>query len=77
VAPVLGPPSGTVTITAGSEQCSATVGQGQCTLTFATPGQRTINAHYAGNGNYLGSTSAAVTLDVRAWKLYLPLARRT
>ena len=57
-----GTPSGSVTVRASTnETCSATVGRGSCTLTFATGGSRTLTATYSGDGNFLGSTSATAT----------------
>jgi FtsP/CotA-like multicopper oxidase with cupredoxin domain len=55
-------PTGTVTVTAKTgESCTGTVAAGSCSppLTFVTTGKRTMTANYAGDANFLGSTSAA------------------
>jgi hypothetical protein len=58
-------PTGIVTVNASTgETCSATLPASSCNLIFATGGSRTLTATYAGNTNFLGSTSAAVTQKV-------------
>jgi hypothetical protein len=58
-------PSGVVTVKASTgETCSATLPASSCNLIFATGGSRTLTATYAGNTNFLGSTSAAVNQGV-------------
>lgn len=58
-------PTGTVTVKASTgEVCSATLPASSCNLTFATGGSRTVTATYAGNTNFLGSTSAVVNQGV-------------
>jgi hypothetical protein len=58
-------PTGIVTVKASSgEACSATLPVSSCNLIFAVGGSRTLTATYAGNTNFLGSTSAAVTQRV-------------
>jgi len=49
-----------------SDVTATTKATGQITLTtsFASPGQRTYYATFAGNGSYLASTSSAVTVNV-------------
>lgn len=56
-APGGGTPSGTVTVSDGVNGCSATVATGSCSASFSTLGTRTITATYAGNANYLGSST--------------------
>jgi hypothetical protein len=53
--------SGTVTGTAGSSSAIAS-GTATATVSFPTPGAQSITAVYSGDGNYLGSTSAAITV---------------
>ena len=63
-----GTPTGTVTFkdgaaTIGTGTLSAT-GSAQVTGTFTTPGNHSLTAVYAGDGDFLGSTSAAVSQSV-------------
>jgi Ca2+-binding RTX toxin-like protein len=60
VAPVsgTGTPTGTVTVTDGTVSCTGTVAAGQCSLTFATVGARSLTASYNGDSNFTPSTSA-------------------
>ncbi|MEP7325463.1 MAG: Ig-like domain repeat protein [Gemmatimonadota bacterium] len=51
-APGNGTPTGTVTVSAGSDSCSAPVSAGQCDLTFTSSGAKTITAAYPGDGNF-------------------------
>lgn len=63
-----GIPSGTVMATASSGQsCSSALvlGAGNCQLTFTAAGSPTITAAYSGDGNFLASTSAAVSQTVQ------------
>jgi hypothetical protein len=52
-------PTGTYTVTggAGDPTCSGTLtaGAGTCSLTFTTPGVRTVTVAYGGDSNYTGS----------------------
>ncbi len=57
-APGGGIPTGNVTVSDGTSSCTATVAAGQCSLTFTSPGARTLTATYEGDTNYNGSTSA-------------------
>ena len=75
--PGSGTPTGNVTVTDGVNSCTATNAVGQCTITYATPGPRTLTATYVGDMNYNASpvssgashtvnqanTTAAVTSD--------------
>ncbi len=47
-------PTGNVTVSAPNTtgDCTATVATGTCSLTFTTPGSKTITATYAGDANY-------------------------
>jgi FtsP/CotA-like multicopper oxidase with cupredoxin domain len=67
-----GTPSGSVTVTASTgETCTGTLtaGAGNCSLIFNTGGARTLIATYAGNANFLGSTSAAANQMVSSLTL--------
>ena len=58
VAPGSGSPTGTVTVGDGIATCSAAASAGSCTLSFASPGPKTLTATYAGNANFLPSVSS-------------------
>ena len=59
-----GSPTGNVTVTDGTAQCTGTVAAGTCTLTPTTAGAKTLTATYAGDGVFDGSTSAGVSHTV-------------
>jgi large repetitive protein len=57
-APGAGTPSGTVTAQDGSgAMCSASVATGSCALAPTAVGSKTLALSYAGDGNFLGSSS--------------------
>ena len=58
IAPASGTPTGNVTVSDGTVSCTATVAAGQCSLTFTSPGARSLTAAYTGDSNFTGSTSA-------------------
>jgi hypothetical protein len=51
-APGDGTPTGNVTFTAGADSCVVPVSAGSCSLTFTSPGAKTITASYPGDGNF-------------------------
>jgi len=53
-----GTPTGNVTVSDGSNPCTATVAAGQCEITFTTAGSKTLTATYAGDSDFDVSTSA-------------------
>jgi predicted outer membrane repeat protein len=57
--PSAGTPSGSVTISDQTVQCTGTLtaGAGSCALTFASPGSKTLTATYSGDSNFTGSVS--------------------
>jgi hypothetical protein len=55
-----GTPTGTVTVSDGTDSCSGTVAQGSCSLTPSSAGSVTLTAAYAGDANFASSTSAGV-----------------
>ena len=55
-APITGNVNLTVNGNAGNCSAAAAIGAGQCDLIFTAPGNRTITAAYAGDGNYGNST---------------------
>ncbi|MFT3746473.1 MAG: MBG domain-containing protein [Pyrinomonadaceae bacterium] len=64
VAPATGTPTGNVTVTDGSQTCTAPVAAGTCNLTSTTSGTKTITATYTGDANFTGSTSQSVQHNV-------------
>jgi hypothetical protein len=62
-------PSGSVTVTASSgESCTGVLSNflvGGCSITFTTPGTRTLRASYGGDANYQSSASATVRTKTR------------
>lgn len=52
--------TGNVTVSDGTDSCTAAVSAGTCNLTSTTLGAKTITATYAGDANYNGSTSSGV-----------------
>ncbi len=59
-APGAGTPTGNVTVGDGVNSCVAAVGLGGCAITLTTVGTRPLTAVYAGDANFLTSTSAVV-----------------
>jgi large repetitive protein len=58
VGPGAGTATGNVTVSDGTNSCTATVAAGSCSLTSLTAGAKTIVATYAGDTNFLTSASA-------------------
>jgi hypothetical protein len=58
VAPGAGTPTGNVTVSDGTNSCTATVAAGTCTITITTAGTTNFTATYAGDTSFVGSTSA-------------------
>jgi hypothetical protein len=60
-------PTGTVTISGQSSGCTSPVtlvnGAGSCTVTFSTPGSKTLTASYSGDAGHASSTGT-LTLNV-------------
>ncbi len=65
-APGGGTPSGTVTVSDGTQSCNASVAVGTCSITFNSTGGRSVTATYASDGNFAGSTSAGLSHTVSA-----------
>jgi CSLREA domain-containing protein/uncharacterized repeat protein (TIGR01451 family) len=63
-APGGGSPGGNVTVSDGTDSCTATAAAGSCTITFTSAGAKTLVATYAGNANYNGSASAGAAHTV-------------
>lgn len=58
-APGAGTPTGTVTVTSGTEACSAPVAAGACSIAWPGSGTFLVTASYAGDGNFAPSAAAA------------------
>ncbi len=57
-------PTGTVKVSGGGGSCTATVAEGNCSLTFAQSGEQTLTAAYSGDANYSPSQSTGFQLQV-------------
>ncbi len=55
--PGVGTPTGTVTVTDGTQSCSVSVAAGTCNIAFASPGSKTLTAQYGGDSFFNGVTS--------------------
>src|SRR5207249_2339845 len=65
-APGSGTPTGTVTVSDGTQSCGASVATGSCSIAFGSAGARNVTATYPGDGNFATSTSTAVSHTVGA-----------
>jgi len=59
-APGSGTPTGTVTVSDGTQSCNGSVAAGSCSITFSSAGARSVTASYPGDGNFASSTSGGV-----------------
>lgn len=59
-APGSGTPTGTVTVSDGTNVCSGTVAAGTCSLTLTTAGAHDFIASYPGDGDFLASSDGVV-----------------
>lgn len=57
VGPGAGTPDGTVMVSDGANDCSAPVGDGQCSITFDAPGTYDLVATYSGSSNFEADSS--------------------
>ncbi len=55
--PATGTPTGNVTVSDGTNSCSAGLSPGSCTLTLTAVGAKTLTATYAGDNNFNGSSA--------------------
>jgi hypothetical protein len=74
--PGSGVPSGSVTVSDGTQNCTGSVADGSCSIVFSTSGAKILTATYAGDGNYTGSTSTPVPHSVIRYQIFLPLVVR-
>ena len=58
-APGAGTPAGMVTVSDGTDGCTASVSAGSCVVVFSSAGAKSLVASYGGDSNFNGSTSAA------------------
>ncbi len=58
-APGAGAPTGTVTVSDGTDTCNAAVGAGTCNLTSTTAGAKTLTATYSGDTNFNGGNDTS------------------
>jgi hypothetical protein len=70
-----GTPTGTVTVSDGTDTCVGTVASGMCSLTSRTAGVKSLVATYAGDEDYVGSTSSTVPHTVIS-RVFLPLVMK-
>jgi hypothetical protein len=57
VVPGSGTPTGTVTVSDGTQSCTGSVAAGSCSIVFVTPGVKALTATYAGDAEFSGSVS--------------------
>jgi len=57
-APGSGTPTGVVTITDGTQSCTATLPSTTCAIAFTSIGAKTLTAQYGGDSNYNSATSS-------------------
>src|SRR5206468_8055260 len=59
-APGSGTPTGNVTVSDGTQSCSASVGTGSCSIAFSSAGARNVTATYPGDGNFTTDRKSVV-----------------
>ena len=75
--PGAGTPTGNVTVSDGTVSCTGTVAAGSCSLTFTSPGAKTLTATYAGDLNFSGSTSPGEPHTVNSGDTQAPIVSGT
>ena len=60
-APGAGTPTGNVTVSDGTNSCTATAAAGTCDITFTTAGAKSLTATYVGDSDFNGSASSPAT----------------
>ena len=48
-----------MTVSDGTDSCTGTVAAGQCSISFTSPGSKSLTATYSGDADFNGSTSAS------------------
>lgn len=77
VAPGAGTPTGNVTVSAGTDSCTAFVAAATCMLTPTTAGAKTVTAVYSGDSNFSTSTSSGVAHTVNPASTTLTIQSHT
>ncbi|MBI5031535.1 MAG: Ig-like domain repeat protein, partial [Chloroflexi bacterium] len=76
-APGGGTPTGNVTVTDGTVQCTASAASGGCQMLFTSTGTKTLTASYPGDANFVASTSSPSShIVIPVPKIFLPLLMR-
>jgi uncharacterized repeat protein (TIGR01451 family) len=78
---MVGVPTGSVTVSDGTDTCVGTVASGMCNLISTTAGTKSLTATFTGNGNFGGSVSITVLHTVNGapaipYWIYLPFVIR-
>jgi|GEM_PF-952221 len=66
VAPGAGTPTGQVTFSDGTDNCTAYSAPWSCSITFTSPGTKTVTANYVADVNFIDSGSSPINHDVLA-----------
>ncbi len=61
IPPAGGTPTGSVTVSDGTESCTGTVAAGHCSIAFGISGAKALVATYAGDAGFTGSVSTPAT----------------
>jgi YVTN family beta-propeller protein len=57
--PGAGSPTGNVTVSDGTLSCTGTVAAGQCSISFTSPGSKSLTASYGGDSNFNASPASS------------------
>ncbi|MCU1458201.1 MAG: hypothetical protein JWL73_2293 [Actinomycetia bacterium] len=76
-APGAGTPTGTVSVSDGTTQCSAAVAAGTCSLASGTAGNKTLTATYSGDANFQSSVSSGAAHNVNNGAVPLSISTLT
>ncbi len=70
------PPTGTISVSADSANCTITLPAASCDLTFSTPGPQTITASYSGDANFNASPASAGVSQTVNMQVFMPFVDR-
>ncbi len=62
--PSAGTPTGVVTVTGGTQSCTATLPTTTCNIAFTSPGAKSLTSQYSGDGNFNSVTSSGTAHTV-------------